>query len=332
MMVQRWFQDQVDPYLPNRHIDLVDFGDLHLFMFQRDNLYERSVPSERKGREIRAVQERNAHSGFPPAPIDRETVRTTDDPRDVFCIIADVIVRTDGSVTVLDVGAHVGAFGLKLASFLRTAGLPGRVVCFEPGTAGELLPHNVVLNGLTDWVHVEPLAVSDVTGLDVLHITPGNTDSDSLLEDGRRSYERIVATVRLDDYVKEHVPSGGLIIKLDTEGLEPRLIASMAKLRASRRVITVFEFMPWRYADGLFGLDLLGSLEGECLLFDVYYAPRVSRVELIEPADFATFISRVRERPYGYTDVLAIPRRLPGTPELLQRIADLRRSDGVLTL
>jgi len=301
-------------------------------MFRRDNLYERSVPPDRKGREIRSVQARNARSGFRAAPVDRESVRTTKDPRDVFCIVAEVVARTDGSVTVLDVGAHVGAFGLKLANFLRTAGIPGRVVCFEPGTAGELLPHNVVLNGLADWVQVELFAVSDVTGLDVLHITPGSTDGDSLTGDGKRSYDRIVNTVRVDEYVTAHVPSGGLIVKLDTEGLEPRLIASMTNLRATRTVVTVFEFMPWRYADGRYGLDLLGSLDGECLLFDLYYAPRVSRVELIEQADFAAFISRVRERPYGYTDVLAIPRRLPGTHELLQRIADLRRRDGVLTL
>jgi FkbM family methyltransferase len=235
-------------------------------------------------------------------------------------------------VTVLDVGAHVGAFGLKIASFLRTAALPGRVVCFEPGTAGELLPHNVVLNGLANRVRVEALAISDLTGLDVLHITPGNTDSDSLVGESSRSYDKIVPTVRVDDYVKEHVPTGGLIVKLDTEGLEPRLIASMAELRPDRSVVTVFEFMPWRYADGRFGLDLLESLREECALFDLHYAPRVSRVDSIEPNHFSSFISRVRGRPFGYTDVLAIPNQLPGAIELIDRLAGLRRDDSILTM
>lgn len=331
-LVQRWFQGRVDPYLPNRHLDLVDFGEVQLFMFQRDNLYEGFVPPERKGGSVRAVVERFATSGYPPAPIDSRSVRTTDDPRYIFCILADHVARTDGTVTILDVGAHVGAFGLKLASFLRTAGLPGRVICFEPGTAGELLPHNITLNGLADYARNEPIAVSDLTGLDVLRVAPGNSDSDSLVGDNQRGYDRIVATTRVDDYVNEHVPSGGLIVKLDTEGLEPQLIASMAALRARRTVVTIFEFMPWRYADERFGLDLLESISGECVLFDLYYAPHVTRVDLISPTEFAPFISQVRQRPYGYTDVLAIPHQLLAAHELGQRLARLRTEEGILTL
>ena len=128
----------------------------------------------------------------------------------------------------LDVGANVGFFTVVAAQIV---GPRGRVLAFEPlpGLAS-LLRRSVVANSLTH-VDVVEAAVARSTGTASIAAMPDSAYSH--LIDGARKIDTShggwssvpVATVSIDEYLRDHVGRTPRLIKMDIEGAEVEALA-----------------------------------------------------------------------------------------------------------
>ncbi len=130
--------------------------------------------------------------------------------------------------TVVDVGANVGFFTLLLS---RLVGPAGRVIAFEPMPhALSRLKTHLSLNRC-DNVTVLESAVGAGSGTTRLYLGPRHHTSISSLQprDGAATVE--VACTSLDAALSGHGRIS--LVKIDTEGWEPAVIAGANRLRAS---------------------------------------------------------------------------------------------------
>jgi FkbM family methyltransferase len=138
--------------------------------------------------------------------------------------------------TVMDVGAYVGHFTLLAA---RAAGPSGRVHAFEPDPRDyPWLVRNVEVNGFTDRVNTEAVAVTGGTGTALLHLARQDTSQSSIVF-ARDAVDSVrVATVALD----EHLPSERevSVVKIDVEGAEIEALSGMERTLASSPDVTLF--------------------------------------------------------------------------------------------
>ena len=134
----------------------------------------------------------------------------------------------------VDVGANIGFFTVLAAA---AVGPSGAVVSIEPFEGSlRALERNVALNGL-DNVILEHAAVTDTAGTMTLDSTrpasPTVTGAGSLKKaassgsQSGRSLSTIFSAGRLDDRAIR-------LVKIDVEGLEPRVLAGSAQLLAGR--------------------------------------------------------------------------------------------------
>ena len=131
----------------------------------------------------------------------------------------------DGAVAV-DVGANVGYFTLLMA---RCVGKRGRVHAFEPmpGASARLRQH-VEMNGFTNVV-VHDEAVSDQPG--VGRLFPGPPDHTSVASLQPRA-DAVGLDVRCTALDEEFGTERVQLLKIDSEGFEPQVIAGARRLMA----------------------------------------------------------------------------------------------------
>jgi FkbM family methyltransferase len=120
-------------------------------------------------------------------------------------------------MTVCDVGANAGFYTLGLA---RLVGKRGRVIAFEP------LPRNIrkiqrhlSLNDVTN-VTLSGCALSDFTG--TLRFSEGDSDFTGQISEEAGDLE--VHSVRLDTFLKERLLPDPMLLKIDVEGAEDRVL------------------------------------------------------------------------------------------------------------
>jgi len=130
--------------------------------------------------------------------------------------------------TVIDVGANEGQFGAEL----RQAGFAGNIISIEPlEEAYQKLKHRAAMDDLWQCYRV---ALGDKDEELKLNVAKGTTYSsllpvlnDTCLRDPNAQVERqeIVRSARLDDVWDEWgIPSGPVMLKLDTQGSEPAIL------------------------------------------------------------------------------------------------------------
>jgi FkbM family methyltransferase len=164
------------------------------------------------------------------------------------------------AMRVIDVGAHVGYYSVLLS---RRIGEGGRLDAFEPEpTNRRLLNANLLLNDCRN-VAVHGAGVCEASGRSRLYLCADNL-GDHRLDPvpGRDSVE--VETVSLDEALRD---SSVDLIKIDTQGAEPRVLAGMRKtVRANRaRLACMVEFAPGLLERGGVGVaafaDQLASMQ-----------------------------------------------------------------------
>jgi len=184
----------------------------------------------------------------------------------------------------LDIGSNIGS--ATCLSLIQHGA--GESWAFEPapGNLG-LLRQNVLANGLTDRVHIHPVALSDEDGTVTLELSatnfgdhrvrverPNGGAHPALLEEDRRSTFDVQAR-RLDSLVEEgSIDLGSLgLVWIDVQGHEGHVFAGATKLLASD-VPIVCEYWPY-------GLERAGGLER----FDSLVAEARSRfIDLATPS------------------------------------------------
>jgi FkbM family methyltransferase len=142
---------------------------------------------------------------------------------------------------LLDCGANVGMYSIWAAATRRV-----RVYAFEPEAQNyALLNRNILLNGLTDLVTAYCVGLSDQPGLSILHMADlriggsCHTVGDPLdyKHEPMKSIFRQGCVARtLDELVQAgelEVPNH---IKIDVDGIEPRIIAGARRTLDNRAV------------------------------------------------------------------------------------------------
>jgi FkbM family methyltransferase len=150
-----------------------------------------------------------------------------------------------------DVGANIGVYAVL------AAGVAGaEVVAVEPAAA--TLPHlhdNIRLNDLVGRITVLPLAMGEAAGR--LPVTSGKGASNRVLLASETDAAVEVAVTTLDAAFAGRAP---LLLKLDVEGFEARILAGGTRLLADpalRAVIVETAGHGDRYGDGPAVLDAL---------------------------------------------------------------------------
>jgi FkbM family methyltransferase len=148
-----------------------------------------------------------------------------------------------------DIGANIGIYAVL------AAGVAGAdVVAVEPAAA--TLPHlrdNIRLNDLVARIAVLPVAMGEAPGH--LRISAGRGAANRVLQPGEAEAALEVAVTTLDDVFAARAP---LLLKLDVEGFEARILAGGARILADpalRGVIVETAGHGDRYGDDPDGLN-----------------------------------------------------------------------------
>jgi FkbM family methyltransferase len=217
---------------------------------------------------------------------------------ETFRIIDALLPVSD---VVFDIGANSGLFALYAALERPRC----RVLAFEPTpSSAASLAHNVEVNGLGN-VTCHEAAVCDHDGTVAFFVPPGESLplGASTLESFREAGVRFeVAAMRLDTIVQQEAIGRVDLIKVDTEGTEPTVLAGARALLERDQ--------PWIVCEVLHGLTETG-LHAELDRLGYRYFAITGRGLQERPriAGDPTY----RERNW----LFATPRRLESVPGLL---------------
>lgn len=218
---------------------------------------------------------------------------------DLLC----ALLRRGG--TLLDVGAHVGLVAIPVLD--RT---PARCLAFEPEPRNfAFLRRNVARHGLGARMETHPFALDSAAGPVRLALSSDNAGDHRVLARDAPAGNRSTVTIEartLDGWLDGRALDGPIVMKLDTQGCEARVLRGAARTLASvEHVVT--EFWPAGLARGGDGVEgLRAALAGfafGCVLGEGRAHQLVTNAELFAslawiPADgtdegfFDLFLSR----------------------------------------
>ena len=148
-------------------------------------------------------------------------------------------------MTFIDVGANIGYYTV-IAS--KIVGNSGRIHCFEPEPQNcRILAKNILENKLSN-VYLHNVALSDSTGIVVLHTDSKNFGAHSLCKANifsNEGSELSVLATRLDDFVAANGISKVDMIKLDVQGAEAKVIAGAMRTLITQKPMLFLELWPY---------------------------------------------------------------------------------------
>lgn len=314
------------------HIDLVSFGDVQMFMYATDELYELLNPAS-KGQRPDLFNRHTNTQGFAPSWVRLEDLENTTNPRHVAYLLVAHLWKMDLDFTVLDIGAHAGLFSLKLANFFRSCSKANKVRCFEPGSIGELTQFNISINGLHDYITLERLAIADFSGPTLFSETRGHTDAAQLV--AQSGGTKLVSCKSLSSYLSEHSINNNLLIKIDTEGVESAIISNIERVIDERYVTMFLSSLPrFRANKRCISFWITWT---RAFIFLMFFMPLIHRwlsLSRLRPEE--SFLKKYRDggphpnldqfrrgTAVHHTDILAVPKKLPAIGDLLGRMKEL---------
>lgn len=282
-------------------IDLVRLGNVSLFMPTDDNLYNLMVPENCK--HFTAEQ----HEAAVPVPVSNAVT-------DLMFIYADMLYDQGIGIHHLDLGAWVGDNAIRFAKHAQQRGAAFLADCFDPSHAGMLIPFNAELNGVADRVRHWPVAISPGGGQQIFAQAKGHSDSGRLLLADRYVYvganseNSIVQSVRLGYVMPIPMPGSHLLVTIDLEGIDAEVVRQNTPELVDATLVV--EFTPGQAQYSGNPAAFIAALQISHTLFDIYYLPRP--IMCMPVGNPKAFVTVIHGRPWGYTDVLAVPRSLPG--------------------
>ena len=187
---------------------------------------------------------------------------------------------SQGDVLV-DIGANVGMYSLWAA---KTRGV--RVFAFEPEAQNyALLNRNIALNDLGGQIKAFCLALSDAAGYSELHLSAlqigGSCHSLGERVDFRHqpmkpAFSQGCIAARLDDLVAQGVVPTPAHIKIDVDGIEPKVIAGARRVIADARVRSLLIEINQNLADHM---QIIADLEALGFHHDPAQAAAAQRKE-----------------------------------------------------
>jgi hypothetical protein len=132
------------------------------------------------------------------------------------------------------------------------------------------------------------------------------------------SAKTIVDTMRFDSFATHMRLSPGLLVKIDAEGADFRVLDGMRDTLSNRLCTIQIELYPALVDVYTNPTERLCKLATDYTLIDVGVVPRI-RIGA-EEADIASFVNHIRARATPWTDVFLVPKRLVGAADLVDRI------------
>ena len=224
----------------------------------------------------------------------------------------------------LDIGANLGIQGLAQATLHKRCGWSKKVYLFEPGEIAVLLEQSVARNRISDIATVVHAAATDRAGTETFYFLPKASGGSSLL--ARKVFDPEIKTdvktttvqgVTIDDFVRQHVrKTPALIVKIDTEGADFKVLEGMRETMRERLVIAQIEFIPHLVESYASPAARLAELAREFVLVNVGHGEQRS---IIASGGLDSFVEEAR-RALHPPDIFLIPRRLPHSATLLETI------------
>lgn len=310
--------------------DLVRLDNVSLFVPSNDNLFDKFIPASCKGMTIERHRELEECQTAPTrAKLEMDVTR-------LMLLYLDVLFAAGRTVHLLDLGAWVGDFALRLGRFAQLRGEGFFSECYDPSNAGALIPFNAELNRLESCVVHRALGLSLSGGPQIFRQLWGNSDASrlesttgdvpTLLGD---SY--LVRTVPLQACLPILTPTGHLIVKFDVEGIDAALVLQNLKGLFEASIIIEFAPSQRQYLE-IDAIEFLRTLMRTHTIFDLYYLPRPTRATPVGENSLQDFVEDVRHRPYGYTDLLAVPKSDRSHDELVSKLGALCPIDASYTM
>jgi FkbM family methyltransferase len=159
--------------------------------------------------------------------------------------------------TYIDIGANIGYYSVLASNIV---GAHGRVYCFEPEPLNfSLLKTNLAMNDASNAT-ARQAAVSDNSDGATLHLSADNLGDHRIGRPGGSADAIGVDTVRLDPGALRP-PAGKVMVKIDTQGWESRIIlGNLDALSLATHII--FEWSPrWIAQNGDDPLGVIQALE-----------------------------------------------------------------------
>jgi FkbM family methyltransferase len=137
----------------------------------------------------------------------------------------------------LDIGANIGLYSIRAAM----ASHAKQTVAFEPDPRKRnQFAANILMNGLTDQIEVDPHAVSNRSGPVGFTFFPETSTGQSRVDESGGTAS--VEAVRIDDVID--LKDGTIFAKIDIEGHEAAAVEGMAETIKANRVFLQIESFP----------------------------------------------------------------------------------------
>ena len=220
-------------------------ADLFLYYYKSDHAFSSSMTDPR----ARIITPEDAHIQWRANSVNPQEVwpqRGTPP----FTLAAVHYWRNKIDFDYVDIGANVGMGVIALAVFFRRCGLNTKVYAFEPGPVYDLLLRSVRINGVGDVVKCVRAAVAEHSGRAQFHVTPAQSPASSLLSGATvrpgvvTSYTIDVDLITFDEFARELRQAPGLLIKIDAEGVDFKVLDGMQRSLAERLVCFQIELYP----------------------------------------------------------------------------------------
>lgn len=300
-------------------VSLVELAGLYLFYFEDDHAFTHVLQDPR----ARVVNPADVRITWKPGDFDWRTAWDVKG-MGVFSLASIHYWRHGIDFDYADIGANVGLTTVSQGVFYKRCGMNTMVYAFEPGEVFSLLYAAVGINQIDDIAVCVRAAVSDQAGSVEFHLTPAQSSASSLLPavisrpGVVRSKSILVDAVTFDGFAKQLRPAPGLLVKIDAEGADFKVIDGMRHVLADRVCTMQIELYP-ALADGYCDpVRRLTEFTQEFDMIDV--GSRPYQIIGSEAASVAAFVRRVRERQTPTTDIFLVPKKLKSAEGLISRI------------
>lgn len=297
--------------LHDQRVDVVRNGPLLVPMYVDDLAYQ-SIPRERRSSANPQVLQ----------AFDLEESRRAALTPCVHYDLAQAFARRFDDFLAIDVGCQYGTSAITLARYLRSIGKTMPVIAFDPGDAGRLAPTTIEMNDAADEVHFYPQAVGARDGFAVLFHEFGNSENNRIVNAIPESLSRIVRTVSLDSFLESHYALKPALVKIDTQGAEPEVLAGAGRLLRTCPTVLLMEYTPWAIRTRTDPVAFLARLQEDFHIYRLVdhvgtIASRTSGLALIAPGEVPQFTAMIDDSSAKWTDVVLVSKLIEAADELI---------------
>jgi FkbM family methyltransferase len=223
---------------------------------------------------------------------------------------------------ILDVGGYIGRFSLESALLVQERGYHIPIHCFEPGLTGNIIKANLMANGVRQLVSLRAEAASDKNGTADYKYLPNVLISGRICPFAGATNNRTVKTTRLDTAIPEIGCAEAAIIKIDTEGHEPSVMAGLGALAYSLPNVCIVEFWPDTLKETVNGQPYADYIEQNFTVLDIKSSLYPRHYNLVP--DIRQF-AREFKAEEGNVDLLFVSRAVPEADKLVATLRSLAK-------